>query len=65
MPKHWMPVEGFGLRGEYEVTDGYVTVRIGRRTARAAASSARVPASLGMEADKSLAQVLLGEIKID
>ncbi|MET3842245.1 hypothetical protein [Bradyrhizobium sp. OAE829] len=64
-PKHWMPVEGFGRRGEYEVSDGYVTARIGHRTARAAASSARVPASLGMEADKSLAQVLLGEIKID
>jgi hypothetical protein len=61
-PKHWMPVSCGDRHGEYEVGDGYVTARIGGRTARAAASSARVPASLGAEADKMLAMVLLGEI---
>jgi hypothetical protein len=57
-----MPVSCWERHGEYEVSDGYVTVRIGNRTARAAASSARVPAALGAEADKMLAMTLLGEI---
>lgn len=58
----WIPISAWGRSGEYQVIDDYVVVRIGSLTARAAASSARVPAALGTEADKMLAETLLGEI---
>ena len=64
-PKHWMPVSGWGREGYFEVSDGFVTARIGNKTKRAAASSDRVPAHLGAEADKALAVILLGEIPCD
>lgn len=57
-----MPVSCGNRHGEYEVSGGRVTSRIGKRTAWAAASSDRLPAALGAEADKILAMVPLGEI---
>jgi hypothetical protein len=61
-PKYWMPISCWDRHGEFEVSNGKVTVRIGSRSKSAAASSDRVPAAHGAEADRMLAMVLLGEI---
>ena len=62
--KEWIPVNSLdGVHhGEYEVSDGMLTVRLGGRQKSARASSTGVPAALGADADKSLAQVMLGEL---
>jgi hypothetical protein len=62
--KEWIPVTSSdGIHhGEYEVSDGMLTVRLGTRQKSTRASSTGVPAALGAGADKSLAMFMLGEL---
>jgi hypothetical protein len=65
-PKYWMPVSGSGRTGQYEVSDGWMTVVYRSKTIRAVASSAHIPvAHLGADADRGLAEQLLGEFSDD
>jgi len=59
-----MPVNSSGgiHHGEYEVSDGVLTVRHGGRHKSTRASSTGVPHALGANADKSLAILMLGEL---
>lgn len=63
-PKERIPVNSSdGIHhGEYEVSEGTLTVRLGARQKSTRASSAGVPPALGAEADKSLAIFMLGEL---
>jgi len=63
-PKEWIAVISLdGMHhGEYEVSNGSLTVRLGSRHKTTRAPSTGVPASLGADADKSLAQFMLGEL---
>jgi hypothetical protein len=58
----WIPISAWGRDGEYSVSGDRVTARIGHRTASALAPRNRVPSSLLGDADKLLAETLLGEI---
>lgn len=65
-PKYWMPVSCWGRTGQYEVSDGWVTVVYRNKTKRAVASSDHIPvAQLGADADRALAELLLGEFSDD
>ena len=63
-PKNWIAITSFdGMHhGEYEVSDGRLTVRVGSHQKTTRAPSTGVPASLGADEDKSLAQFMLGEL---
>ncbi len=62
MEPRWMPISAWGRDGEYSVSGDRVTARIGLRTASALAPRNRVPGSLLGDANKLLAETLLGEI---
>ena len=62
-PREWIAITSAdGIRrGEYLVSDGRLTVRLGARQKSTRAPSTGVPASLGAEADQGLARFMLGE----
>jgi hypothetical protein len=64
LPKAWIAITSLdGMHhGEYEVSDGSLTVRLGSRHKTTRAPSTGLPASLGANADKSLARLMLGEL---
>jgi hypothetical protein len=62
-PPSWIAITSIDgkISGEYQVSDGMLKVRVGARHKSTRASSTGLPASLGAEADRSLAQFMLGE----
>ena len=62
-PKHWISVTSLdgNRRGDFEVSSGQLTVRFGNQHKTTRAPSTGIPASLGADADRSLAQFMLGE----
>jgi hypothetical protein len=63
-PTEWIPVNSRdGIHhGEYQVSEGMLTVRREGQQKSARASSTGVPAALGANADRSLAMFMLGEL---
>ena len=63
-PKHWIPIStADGVHhGDYEVSDGMLTVRLGGRHKTARASSTGVPWQYGVSADEALASIILAEL---
>ena len=61
--KNWMPITtADGSRsGDYEVSNGMLTVRFDGKTKTTRASSTGVPSHLGPDADRSLARLILTE----
>lgn len=60
-PRDWIEIISSDgrLRGEYEVSNGSLTVRVGSQQKTTRAPSTGVPASLGADADRSLARFML------
>jgi hypothetical protein len=61
--KVWIPITSSDgtRRGEYEVSDGRLTVRLGSRQKSTRASSTGVPGSMAADADRLLAIMMLSE----
>ena len=59
----WMPITSSdgSRQGEYQVSDGMLTVRYEGKTKVTRASSTGVPTEHGANADRSLARVILME----
>jgi hypothetical protein len=62
--KEWIPVTSADgtNHGCYEVSDGTLTVRLGKHEKSVRASSTGVPAAFGAHADRSLAELVLSEL---
>jgi hypothetical protein len=62
--KEWMPITSSdgALHGQYEVSDGWLTVSMNGRTKGARASSTSVPGPHGFAADQVLARIMLHEL---
>lgn len=61
--KHWIAIASLdgNRRGEFEVSGGQLTVSCGGQHKTTRAPSTGLPPLLGADADKSLAQFMLGE----
>jgi hypothetical protein len=63
-PRQWIPIVSSDSKhhGEYEVSHGELTVRLGGRQKSTRASSTGVPAAFGAAADERLARLILSEL---